>query len=94
MGWVYIVHAKKKRPSRSVAHNINPARAHSHTHHSHEKDTQSEEDWVRKQSAPNYGIRTLSQIKLGNKVLLIHDTEAIADKILGLEVGAFRPGPF
>ena len=58
------------------------------------KDTQSEEDWVRKQSAPNYGIRTLSQIKLGNKVLLIHDTEAIADKILGLEVGAFRPGSF
>ena len=59
-----------------------------------QKDTQSEEDWVRKQGAPNYGIRTLSQIKLGNKVLLIHDTEAIADKILGLEVGAFRPGPF
>ena len=58
------------------------------------KDTQSEEDWERKQSTPNYGIRTLSQIKLGNKVLLIHDTEAIADEILGLEVGTFRPGPF
>ena len=59
-----------------------------------QKDTQSEEDWVRKHSVPNFKIRTLSQIKLGNKVLLIQDTLAIADKILGLEVGAFRPGPF